>query len=295
MTQKMKPNLFLISAPRAGSTQLAHWLGSHEDIGLSAVKEPNFFSQHEFPPEYVAATHLNDVDPTIFAQGRQRPRRQFAVFRSQSDYECLFRRMKSPWRMEASTSYLSCPDAPEKIHSYAPDAHLIFLTRDPVERALSHYRLARRSGRTSERLAQVLSREISGELPVAERYLLRPSLQVQCIERFKSLFKPKQCFSIDFETLMSAPSAALNQIAQWLQIDQDGFNLDANARNASQAPRFERLNHAMQQSGVKCRLRQILPLWAKSAIRPIWFTDAAKIEISPEEKTALRAALDGIR
>ena len=37
------PNLFLIAAPRAGSTQLAYWMDSHPDISLSRVKEPNYF------------------------------------------------------------------------------------------------------------------------------------------------------------------------------------------------------------------------------------------------------------
>ena len=32
------PNLFLVAAPRTGSTQLAHWLASHPDVSLSLVK-----------------------------------------------------------------------------------------------------------------------------------------------------------------------------------------------------------------------------------------------------------------
>ena len=152
----MGPNLFLLSAPRAGSTQLARWLGSHSDITLSAVKEPNFFSAHEFPPEIVGATHLNDIDPGEFARGPQNRPRQFAVFRRAEDYAALFDRMTTRWRIDASTSYLACPEAPAAIRAFAPRARLIFLTRDPVERALSHYRLARRTGRTMDSLGQVL-------------------------------------------------------------------------------------------------------------------------------------------
>ena len=31
------PNLFLIAAPRAGSTQLAYWMDSHPDISQAAI------------------------------------------------------------------------------------------------------------------------------------------------------------------------------------------------------------------------------------------------------------------
>ena len=62
------PNLFLIAAPRAGSTQLAYWMDSHPDISLSRVKEPNYFSAHEFKPDYVRSSHLNDVNPTQYVK-----------------------------------------------------------------------------------------------------------------------------------------------------------------------------------------------------------------------------------
>ena len=197
----MGPNLFLLSAPRAGSTQLARWLGSHSDITLSAVKEPNFFSAHEFPPEIVGATHLNDIDPGEFARGPQNRPRQFAVFRRAEDYAALFDRMTTRWRIDASTSYLACPEAPAAIRAFAPRARLIFLTRDPVERALSHYRLARRTGRTMDSLGQVLRHETNGDLAIAEQYLLRPSAQVNGIARFQRLFPPNQCLKLEFASL----------------------------------------------------------------------------------------------
>ena len=70
-------------------TQLTRWLASHPDIDISPVKEPNYYSQHEFSPEFVARDRLNDVDPQRYDPRRDRPA-QFAVFRQADSYAALF-------------------------------------------------------------------------------------------------------------------------------------------------------------------------------------------------------------
>ena len=40
----MLPNLFIVGAPKAGTTSLYYYLKQHEDINMSEIKEPNFFS-----------------------------------------------------------------------------------------------------------------------------------------------------------------------------------------------------------------------------------------------------------
>ena len=114
------PNLFLVAAPRSASTQLARWLGSHPDIGFAPVKEPNFFARADFDPDDVARRHLNDVDP-------ERPvtrQAQFAVFRSEARYRALFAGLSTPWRAEASTTYLASETAPGEIREFFPEADL---------------------------------------------------------------------------------------------------------------------------------------------------------------------------
>jgi len=286
-----RPNLFLIAAPRAGSTQLAHWLASHKDITLSPVKEPNYFSAHEFDPNYVRASHLNDVDPTSYTRSRSRRPAQFAVFRQQPDYEALFSDMTTPWRMEASTSYLACPEAPAAIHAYAPNARLIILTRDPYERALSHYRLALRTGRTCSTLEDTLHAEINGQPPLAARFLLRPSRYGAGISRIQALFEPDQCLFIKFETLIDEPKITLSHIAKWLDIDAAGFDISHQARNASAMPRFARTNILLERCGLKTALRRILPPALKPFLKRLWFDPTSQIPIPKTHRAALAGAL----
>lgn len=289
----MRPNLFLIAAPRSGSTQLARWLDSHPDIALSPVKEPNHFAAPDFDPARVQACHLNDVDPDSYARTRRKRRAQFAVFRDRADYEALFDGMTSPWRMEASTSYMASPGAAQRLFDYAPDARLIFLTRSPLARSLSHYRLARRTGQTRAPLSQVLAEEMSGHTPLAERFLLRPSLeQGPGVARFAALFPARACLVLSFETLIDAPALSLDRVAHWLGIDPQGFDLGVEARNAGLAPRLPVLNTALEGTGMKTRLRRILPAKIKDRLKPLWFDPGRDIPIPAADRAALARALD---
>ncbi|MEL7213491.1 MAG: sulfotransferase [Pseudomonadota bacterium] len=286
----MNPNLFLIAAPRAGSTQLSHWLASHPDIGLPKIKEPNHFSAHEFDPDDVARTHLNDVDPARFiARGQPRPM-QFAIFRDPEHYTALFAPLTQRYRLDASTSYLACPEAPARIKAACPDARFIILTRDPLQRALSHYHLACRTGRTRASLLSELQAEQTGEVPLAARYLLRPSKQDEAVARFQKTFHEKRICLLRFEDMIVAPQEAVTKIAQWLKIDPTGFDLTQTARNASTAPRLPALNAALHHSGLKTALREALPQSVKRGLKPLWF-GARLPKVPPAEIAALREAL----
>ena len=292
----MSPNLFLLAAPRSGSTQLARWLGSHPEIGMSSVKEPNFYAQHEFPPEFVRRYRLNDIDPQRYRPGRDRPA-QFAVFRQPQTYADLFADLDTPWRMEASTSYLACPEAPGLIACRHPHARFISLTRDPVARAMSHHRLALRTGRSRLSLGTELEAEQSGRTPLPGRFLLRPSRQAAGLLRIATKVTADRHLSLRFEQLVTNPAATLAQVANFLAIDPGGFDLDLAARNASASPRLPRLNRLLLQSGVKTWLRRHLPPSWKPVLKGLYFNEKAQmiVTLAEREATALSgeaAALD---
>lgn len=257
------------------------------------MKEPNHFSAHEFDATLVRESHLNDVDPARYvARARRRPA-QFAIFRARDDYEALFDGMRTPWRMEASTSYLSCPEAAAMIAQYAPDARIIVVTRDPVERACSHYRLARRTGRLSDTLAKALDEEISGQTPLSTRFLLRPSRQNDGIARVRANFPSNQCIFIKFDQLRDDPAAVLSDIAGFLGVGHDGFDLSQQARNASHAARYPKLNEWLEKTGVKTALRRVLPGAVKQAVKPLWFDAGREVSILAEDRARLAILLAG--
>ncbi|WP_420583932.1 sulfotransferase family protein [Ruegeria sp.] len=283
----MKPNLFLVAAPRSGSTQLAAWLSSHPDVGLPPIKEPNYFSQHEFPADYVAQHHLNDVDPARYVARRSTKVMQFAIFRERTQYEYLFQGLTSRWRMDASTTYLHCPEAAQNIRDYAPDAKVILLTRDPVARALSHYRLATRTGRTTRSLRQEIEAEANGETPLPGRFLLRQSRYDAAVAQYRRVFGPDNFLEISFENMIGTIDVTLARIAAFLEVDPNRFDVSADEQNAGDAPRFKTLNAFLMSSGVKTHLRQLLPVRVKRKLKAIYFKPNTE-RVSDADKALLR-------
>jgi hypothetical protein len=85
--------------------------------------------------------------------------------------------LKPRWRLrdrsrslligEATPGYLFDPRIPARLHSYAPDARLVVVLRDPVRRALSHYHEARAIGAEELTFEAALAAEpgrLAGEL-----------------------------------------------------------------------------------------------------------------------------------
>ena len=119
------PNFLIIGAMRAGTTSLYHYLKQHPQVYMSPVKEPRFFALEGEKP-----------DPG-------RPTDERLMNHSITDieaYRALFQAVSKETAIgEASPLYLYSPKAPERIRHYIPDAKLIAVLRDPVERAYSHF------------------------------------------------------------------------------------------------------------------------------------------------------------
>lgn len=115
----MWPNLFLVGAAKAGTTSVYDELARHPAIYMSPIKEPHFFSRIQPSPERAAFfPHISD----------------------QGEYLALFDRATDEQLVgEASTSYLWDSDAAERIKQVAPEANILIMLRDPVERAYSQY------------------------------------------------------------------------------------------------------------------------------------------------------------
>jgi hypothetical protein len=87
-------------------------------------------------------------EPHYFAPNvRPTPRFPYRVVREEAKYLDLFRGSKSDCAIgEASTSYLWDSESPALIADKIPNAKIIMILRDPVERAFSHYLMSYRGG-----------------------------------------------------------------------------------------------------------------------------------------------------
>lgn len=129
------PNTFIIGAAKSGTTSLYEYLSQHPDAFMSPVKEPRYFAYAENPPEMAG--------PGDEASNREAG----AVYTLDAYRELFADATTEPIVGEASPVYLYDEDAPRLLHEQCPDATLIALLRNPIERAYSHYLHLHLSGR----------------------------------------------------------------------------------------------------------------------------------------------------
>lgn len=107
------PDFLLIGAMKCGTTTLASQLAQQSGVFVTKPKEPNFFS-----------------DDDIYAQGTEW-------------YESLFASAQAgDLKGEASTHYTKLPTYPEtlaRMQKLLPEPRIIYMIRDPMTRAVSHY------------------------------------------------------------------------------------------------------------------------------------------------------------
>ena len=152
----------LIGVPKSGSTTLADWLQSHPGVAMARIKEPNFYAT-ELDPQTFSEEFLRvspDAGLDYWAQSDPLPQRHQAFVRRPEDYARLWSHAQpGQLRIEASTSYFWSPSAAQSLSAENPRATAIVVLRNPVDRAFSHYRMARKYGLVSGSFLDELARE----------------------------------------------------------------------------------------------------------------------------------------
>ena len=136
----MKVGLFIVGAPKSGTTSLYHYLKEHPEIYMSKEKELDFFS-HEELGELITYYKSNPIT-------------------SHKDYLLQFEGVTNEKILgEGSVSYLFYPETPCKISKYNPNAKIIIMLRNPIYRAFSHYLMDYKLGLVNIPFEQVLNQK----------------------------------------------------------------------------------------------------------------------------------------
>jgi hypothetical protein len=107
------PDLFIVGAPKSGTTSLYEWLKGHPEVFMTPVKEPCYFSRD------LAADKSGNF--LRYEVDRER-------------YLALFDAAGSAKRVgEASTRYLYSTEAAGLIAREKPDARIVAILRNPVD------------------------------------------------------------------------------------------------------------------------------------------------------------------
>jgi len=245
------PNFLMIGAQKSGTTAIYAYLSQHPQVFTSENKEPGFFAFEGLQRSFAG--------PDDARAGRY-------IVRDLERYRRLFEKVGDKARAgEASSIYLYAPQAAERIHHYIPNAKLIAVLRDPVDRAYSAYRHLVRDGRESLSfeggLAAEPGRTAANWHPIFH-YKQRGFYYAQ-LRRFFELFRREQIAVYTYDEFKADPRALLKSMFAFLGINPD-FRPDTSVRhNVSGVPRY-RLLHAIidRPSRAKDLAKRLLPAGA---------------------------------
>lgn len=120
---KTNPNLFIVGSPKCGTTSLVDSLGMLSTIFIPMIKEPN---------------HFLSKRSSSLALCISKREKYLKLYKNAFNYR---------YRIDASTSYFIDHNSPLKIKEFNPDAKIIILIRDPIERAFSHFKMEKNTYR----------------------------------------------------------------------------------------------------------------------------------------------------
>jgi hypothetical protein len=239
----VKPDFFIVGAPKSGTTALYSYLAGHPDICMSRIKEPQFF----------AADIL----------GHQRTSTTLAKYLSNFDHAAGKSRVG-----EASTAYLASRTAPQEILDFNPTAQAIIMVRNPIEVIYAEH--SERVFCGTEHITRFESALDSqgtrfwragpfrGE-PVQRldyRQLTRFSEQIQ---RYHDLFGKDRVHVILFDDFVNAPDVVYETVLSFLGLRPDGRHTFDMVNQNKRARSQEIQNLLRHPPRVISRVKRVFP------------------------------------
>jgi Sulfotransferase domain len=183
----MLPTYIIIGAMKCGTTSLHRYLSAHPQISTSTKKELDFFKTEK-----------------DFAKGVQWYTSQF-----NASYRI---------RGEGSPNYAKChifPGVPQRMYSVIPDCKLIYIVRNPIQRAISHYLHNWSAGIESRPISKAFQRFENNNYILTGNYLFQ-------LGKFLEYYPQDQVLVLLSEDLLKERQATLSRVFQFLGVD-DAF------------------------------------------------------------------------
>jgi hypothetical protein len=196
------PDFLIIGAQKAGTTALYAYLRRHPAITGPSWKEVSYFDRHYGRGE---AWYRGNFPNRVRARGKLVG--------------------------EASPSYMFHPLGPERVKALVPEARLVALVRNPVDRALSHYHHEVALGREPLSFEHALDAEDERLRGEEERLATDPSYfsrawwshaykargrYAEQLERWFAIFPPEQVLILPSEDLGAEPEGTYARVLAFL-------------------------------------------------------------------------------
>src|SRR3954447_10808448 len=237
--------VFIVGAPRCGTTTLSHFLKEHPAVSFPIVKEPHFFAQND----------LRDLSDDALRS------------RVERDYLGRFFHGGARGRVgaDASVSYLYTPEQLEPVVRLWPDSRFIVALRNPLTMLPSlHQRLIylgiETIGRFEEAWAAIPARLAGRKLPRNcddARWLRYDEAGrfATYLERLFAVVGRKRCMVVVLDDLAADPALQYRRLMQFAGLEPVRTS-EFTARRAGYGVRLRWLQRMLKRPAV--RMRQLL-------------------------------------
>jgi Sulfotransferase family len=260
-----KVNLFIVGAAKSGTTSLAAAFSEHKDICVSAPKEPHFFSE------------ITGNKPGFFQR-----------ITTERAYLKLFRQKHAKYLCDASTSYLWDSGCAGRIRDYNPQAKIIILLRNPINRLYSHYLNDLREGHVKTDLNSLLTDElkngIAGKKWGDDGTYLSVGNYLEQIERYQDLFR-QEVLLISFAELIRSQADAFGKVGRFLGLETGDLRLGH--ENSYSLPKSGIARSVLSFGHLRFVGRKLLPPSVRDSLHKAMLSPAKKPELDKELKSFL--------
>jgi hypothetical protein len=210
------PDFIIIGANKAGTTSVANYLNTHPSIKISDVKEPMFFSS----------------DPVMTSAGKKEANLKKPFFTSTLErYSDLFSNHGYSVKIfgEASTSYLAIPKRSAfLIKKIVPKVKIIAILREPVDRAISAYKMCYGNEIEKRSFSRVVQDSLNHTGILDEhgvKEYVRNGLYDQLLGAYFRYFDRSQILILNYDELVSEPDVFMHKIVLFLGLKNLNFDM----------------------------------------------------------------------
>ena len=242
------PDLFIVGAPKSGTTSLYEYLKGHPQVFMSAIKEPCYFS----------ADLALDASGNFLRHGRDE-KAYFELFAEAGDARRLG---------EASTRYLYSKDAAQLIREASPEARIVAMLRNPVDmiHSLHSHKLAAGTEDLADfeqALAAEGDRHAGRRIPAHSNprlatYRDRARYGEQ-LQRWLGVFGRERVHVMLFEDMLRDPPGEFRRLLEFLDVDPDYQPDSFGAHNAAHAARSRTLRSVLNARLPQWLVWRLLP------------------------------------
>lgn len=197
MSKSVLPNFLVIGVEKGGTTWLHAQLKKHPEIFLPNTKEIHFFNKY----------NSNFIAHDYFKFGLEWYGEFFKDYNGQKAIG------------EITPMYICDPEAPFRIKQMLPEVKIIAILRNPVDRAYSHYWMAKQKNHT--KIATFKEAIEQKEPRFIERGLYYKQLKI-----YYELFDAQQIMVVFSDEVFKNPEYWISKICKFLGVNEFYFQND---------------------------------------------------------------------